>query len=73
MQVQTEEPILSSSVAAVFFGSQDLGLKTWVSRPQSQDLGFRTQTDARNASYGRLIFFPSFFSASTITFLFLVT
>jgi hypothetical protein len=41
-----------------------------LSRPGSQDLGFRTQTDARNASYGRLIFFPSFFSASIVTFLF---
>ncbi len=49
----------------------DLYFRTWVSGPQ--DLGFTTQTDARNASYSRLIFFPSFFSTSTITFLFPVT
>jgi hypothetical protein len=52
---------------------QDLDLRTWVSRPQSQDLGFRTQIDARNASYNCLIFFPSFFSAPIVTFLFPVT
>jgi hypothetical protein len=51
----------------------DLDFRTWVSGPQSQNLSFRTQTDARNASYCRLIFFPSFFSASTVTFLFPVT
>jgi hypothetical protein len=41
MQVRTEEPRLSSFVAAVFFGSQDLGVRTWVFG--SQDLGFRSQ------------------------------
>jgi hypothetical protein len=51
----------------------DLDFRTWVSGPWSQDLGFRIQTDACNASYGCLIFFPSFFSASTVTFLFFVT
>ncbi len=74
MQVQTKEPRLSSSyVVAVFFGFQDLALRTWVSGPRSQDLSFRTQTNTRNVSYGRLIFFPSFFSASIVTFLFPVT
>jgi hypothetical protein len=52
-------------------GFQDLYFRTWING--SQDLGFRTQTDARNASYGRLIFFPSPFSASIVTFLFPVT
>jgi hypothetical protein len=40
MQVQTKESRLSSFVAIVFFGSQNLGLRTWVS-------GLR-RTDARN-------------------------
>jgi hypothetical protein len=54
-------------------GSQDLGFRpsmrgfrTWLSRPGFQDL-------ESSPSYGRLIFFPSLFSASTVTFLFPVT
>ncbi len=64
---------------------QDLDLRTWVSGPQlevsrsgSQDLGFMplvfgSQDLESSPSYGRLIFFPSLFSASTVTFLFPVT
>jgi len=54
-------------------GSQDLGFRpsmrgfrTWISGPGFQDL-------ESSPSYGRLIFFPSLFSVSTITFLFPVT
>jgi hypothetical protein len=55
------------------FGFQDLGFRTstrgfrtWISGPGFQDL-------ESSPSYGRLIFFPSLFSASTVTFLFTVT
>jgi hypothetical protein len=54
-------------------GSQDLGFRpstrgfrTWISGPGFQDL-------ESSPSYGRLIFFPSLFSASIVTFLFPVT
>ncbi len=60
---------------------QDLDLRTWVSGPGYQDLGFRPSTRGfrtwisgpgfqdleSSPSYGRLIFFPSLFSASTVT------
>jgi hypothetical protein len=62
-------------------GSQDLGFKpstrgfrTWLSGPGFQTLGIWLSgpgfQDLENSpSYGRLIFFPSLFSTSTITFL----
>jgi hypothetical protein len=43
MQVQTEEPPLSSSVAAVFFGSQDLGFRISVSGPRFQDSAWQNR------------------------------
>jgi hypothetical protein len=63
-------------------GSQDLGFKpstrgfkTWLSRPGFQALGIWLsgpgfQDLESSPSYGRLIFFPSLFSASIVTFLF---
>ncbi len=58
---------LQARVAA--FGSHDLGFRTSInghrvslSRPGFQDL-------KSSPSYGRLILFPSLFSASTVTFL----
>jgi hypothetical protein len=42
------------------------GFRTWISGPGFQDL-------ESSPSYGLLIFFPSLFSASTVTFLFPVT
>ncbi len=66
------------------FGYQDLGFRiSGVAAFGSQDLGFKTSTNGRwvslsgpgfqdlesSPSYGRLIFFPSLFSASTVIFL----
>ncbi len=67
------------------FGSEDLGFRTSKKDTgfHSQDLGFRTSINGHwvslsgpgfqdlesSPSYGRLIFFPSLFSASTVTFL----
>jgi hypothetical protein len=67
------------------FGSEDLGFRTSINGHwfHSQDLGFRTSINGHwvslsgpgfqdlqsSPSYGRLIFFPSLFSASTVTFL----
>jgi hypothetical protein len=62
-------------------GSQDLGFrppmrgfKTWISGPGFQALGIWLsgpgfQDLESSPSYGRLIFFPSLFSTSTVTFL----
>jgi len=48
------------------FRTSTRGFRTWISGPGFQDL-------ESSPSYGRLIFFPSLFSASIVTFLFPVT
>jgi hypothetical protein len=50
----------------------------WFSGPEFQDLdkrtlGFKTLTTESSSSYVHLLFYPSLFSASTVTFLFPVT
>ncbi len=45
--------------------SQDLGFRTWISGPGFQALNARFQDLESSPSYGRLIFFPSLFSASS--------
>jgi hypothetical protein len=54
------------------FGSQDLGFRpstrgfrTWISGPGFQAINARFQDLESSPSYGRLIFFPSLFSASS--------
>ncbi len=66
-------------------GSQNLafrpstrGFRTWLSGPGFQAFGIwlsgpGSQDLESSPSYGHLIFFPSLFSASTVTFLFPVT
>ena len=54
------------------------GFRTWISGPGFQALGIWLsgpgfQDLESSPSYGRLIFFPSLFCASTVTFLFPVT
>jgi hypothetical protein len=44
---------------------QDLDLRTWVSGPQREVSGPGFQDLESSPSYGRLIFFPSLFSASS--------
>jgi len=67
------EPLLQF-VQDLGFKPSTRGFKTWISGPGFQALGIwlsgpRFQDLESSPSYGRLIFFPSLFSTSTVTFL----